>query len=114
MDGPVHQDGTPTPYPYLTLCAKIVIILAKIQHTEEHMGLFSKKNQLELNVPDMNCGHCEAKVSDALSKLEGVSEVKADSKSKIAKLTLKGERTPSQDEISKALEGSGYSATIQK
>lgn len=77
------------------------------------MGLFSKKNELKLNVPDMNCGHCEAKVTDALSKLEGVSGVKADSKSKIATLTLSGEQKPSQDEISKALEGSGYSATIR-
>jgi len=77
------------------------------------MGLFSKKNQLKVNVPDMNCGHCEAKVTDALSKLDSVSDVKADSKSKIATLTLKGEQRPTQDDISNALEGSGYSATIE-
>lgn len=77
------------------------------------MGLFSKTNQVNLTVPDMNCGHCEAKVSDALSKIEGVKSVKADSKSKIATLTLSGDHTPSQDEIEKALEGSGYSASIR-
>ncbi len=77
------------------------------------MGLFNKSNQLKLHVPDMSCGHCEAKVTDALSKLEAVSEVKADSKKKRATLTLTGETAPTQEEIEKALEGSGYSATIE-
>ncbi len=77
------------------------------------MGLFNKSNQVKLHVPDMNCGHCEAKVTDALSKLDTVSEVKADSKKKRATLTLKADTAPTQAEIEKALEGSGYSATIE-
>lgn len=78
------------------------------------MGLFgSKSNKMTLHVPDMNCGHCEAKVSDALGKLENVSEVKADSKKKLATLTLVDDQAPSQEDISQALEGSGYTATIK-
>lgn len=77
------------------------------------MGLFNKSNQLKLKVPDMSCGHCEAKVSDALSKLESVTEVKADSRKKQATLKLKGDAAPTQEQIEQALEGTGYSATIE-
>ncbi|MFP4644056.1 MAG: heavy-metal-associated domain-containing protein [Spirochaetales bacterium] len=77
------------------------------------MGLFKKSNRITLRVPDMSCGHCEAKVSDALGKLETVAAVKADSKKKRATLTLSGEKAPTQEEIQRALEGSGYSATIE-
>ncbi len=78
------------------------------------MGLFSKSNAIKLNVPDMSCGHCEAKVTDALSKLQTVAEVQADSKSKRATLKLSGDDTPSQEEIDEALRATGYSATIEK
>ena len=75
------------------------------------MGLFAKKkSQMLLTVPEMSCGHCEAKIQHLLGALPEVKEVKADSSSKIATLTLNQDAEPSLDSISAALSGSGYSA----
>ncbi|TVR32912.1 MAG: copper chaperone [Spirochaetaceae bacterium] len=75
------------------------------------MGLFAKKkSRMLLTVPEMSCGHCEAKIQTLLGALPQVKEVKADSKSKIATLTLEQDAEPSLESISEALSGSGYSA----
>ena len=39
--------------------------------------LFGTKNKIELKVSGMTCGHCEAKIQTAVSKLPGVKKVTA-------------------------------------
>ena len=75
------------------------------------MGLFGKnKNQMQLSVPEMSCGHCEAKIRNLLGELPEVTEVKADSRNKVATLVLNDDMRPSIEAISAALADSGYTA----
>lgn len=74
------------------------------------MGLFSKNEQVAVKIESMNCGHCEAKVSTALSAIPGVEKVDASSKTKIATIFARKGQEPDHATIAKALEGSGYTA----
>ncbi|MCI0404896.1 MAG: heavy-metal-associated domain-containing protein [candidate division Zixibacteria bacterium] len=38
---------------------------------------FGAKDKIELKVTGMTCGHCEAKIEEAVSKLPGVKKVAA-------------------------------------
>lgn len=40
--------------------------------------MFGKKVKTEFKVEGMHCGHCAAKVEEAIGSLEGVKSVKAD------------------------------------
>ena len=78
------------------------------------MALFGKKkNQIDLTVPEMSCGHCEARITSLLGALPEVREVRADSKTRIATLILKGDVRPSAESIAAALADSGYSAELK-
>lgn len=77
------------------------------------MGIFGKKKQISLTVPEMNCGHCEKRIEEMLKNLEGVAVVKADSGTKTTTLTLKGDTGPSLDQITAALGDSGYTAEFK-
>ena len=53
------------------------------------MALFGNKGkQIELTVNGMSCGHCEMRVSKALSQVEGVREAKASHEKGVAVVTL--------------------------
>ncbi|MFP4509856.1 MAG: heavy-metal-associated domain-containing protein [Spirochaetaceae bacterium] len=74
------------------------------------MGLFSRDGQISVRIESMNCGHCEAKVSAALSTIPGVKKVDASSKTKLATIHVSKGQEPDHATIVKALEGSGYAA----
>jgi copper chaperone len=48
----------------------------------------STYESITLTAPDMSCGHCEMSVQNRLGGLEGVSEVKASSQTKLINLTF--------------------------
>ena len=73
------------------------------------MGLFGNKS-VEYTIPNMACGHCEAKVKAALEKMSEVKKVEASSESKLATIHYKGGDAPSLEQVNSALEGSGYFA----
>lgn len=73
------------------------------------MGLFTKKT-VEYRVPDMNCGHCEAKVTAALQTVDGVSKVKATSKDKRLVIQYSGDAAPDLATVNAVLEPAGYPA----
>lgn len=73
------------------------------------MGLFSDK-KVAYTIPNMACGHCEAKVKAALEGMDSVKKVEASSESKLATIHYKGSEAPSLDAVNGALEGSGYFA----
>lgn len=73
------------------------------------MGLFGNST-VEYTIPNMACGHCEAKVKTALEAMPEVKKVEASSESKLATLHYKGGDAPTLDEVNSALEGSGYFA----
>lgn len=75
------------------------------------MGLFSKRGNstVEFSVPNMACGHCEAKVKAALEGMDSVKKVDASSKTKLATIHFDGE-APTLEQVNSALETSGYFA----
>ncbi|TVQ26435.1 MAG: copper chaperone [Spirochaetaceae bacterium] len=74
------------------------------------MGLFSKSEQVTVKIPTMNCGHCEAKVTTALSAIPGVQKVDASSQTKFATIHASKGQKPDHAAIAAALEGTGYTA----
>ncbi len=74
------------------------------------MGLFSRSEQISVRIENMNCGHCESKVTKALSAIPGVRKVEASSASKIATIHASKGQEPDHATIAQALEGSGYTA----
>lgn len=73
------------------------------------MGLFSNKT-VEYTIPNMACGHCEAKVKSALEAMDSVKKVEASSESKLATVYYRGDEAPTLEDVNSALEGSGYFA----
>lgn len=65
-----------------------------------------KKCDVEMKVEGMSCGHCSARVEEALNALAGVT-AEVDLKKKTAYVTLEGEA--SDDMLKKAVEDAGYS-----
>lgn len=60
----------------------------------------------ELKVEGMMCDHCKKHVTNALSKMEGVTEVQVDLEAKTATVTM--EREIPIEEFSKVIEDAGY------
>lgn len=73
------------------------------------MGLFGDKT-VAYTIPNMACGHCEAKVKAALESVPEIKKVEASSESKLATIHYKGGDAPTVDAVNSALEGSGYFA----
>ena len=59
-----------------------------------------------VKITGMTCGHCEGRVTEELSKLEGVSEVKASAGDAQAVITSAG--ALDADAISRAVVAAGY------
>jgi P-type Cu+ transporter len=74
------------------------------------MGLFGSKKSVEYRVPDMNCGHCEAKVTAALAGVSGVKKVVATSGDKRLVIEYSGETAPNLATVNGVLEPAGYPA----
>ena len=72
------------------------------------MGLFGKKTVKILTVEGMHCGHCSARVENALKELSGVS-AKVNLEAKTATVTMKKEHT--NDELKKVVEELGFTVT---
>ena len=67
--------------------------------------MFGKKKAI-VSVDGMMCSHCAAHVTEALSKIEGVSSVKVSLEEKNATLTFKGELP--EEKVSSAIAEAGY------
>lgn len=66
---------------------------------------------IQFQVPAMKCSGCSWSVTESLKKLEGVSAVHVDWKSKTALLEAASTALPGNDTISRAVKTVGYTAT---
>ena len=66
---------------------------------------------VELNVPDMSCGHCVATVKSALAVVRGVDEVDVSLERKRA--TVRAEDTVADGVLVEAVRQAGYSAAVR-
>lgn len=74
------------------------------------MGLFGSKQSVQYRVPEMNCGHCEKKVTGAVTGLAGVKKVTATSTDKRLVIEYTGDVAPDLDAINSVLKPVGYEA----
>ena len=77
------------------------------------MGIFSKKSKqpdVVLAIPEMSCGHCEKKITDVLSQVEGVHKVSADASAQEARVF----GSASADQLIQALESTPYSGKVKE
>jgi Cu2+-exporting ATPase len=75
--------------------------------------LFGKKSkQVELTVRGMTCGHCEMRVTKALSGVEGVSKAEADREKEQAIVTVDANAEPALALLVAAVEAAGYEAEL--
>jgi Cu+-exporting ATPase len=82
--------------------------ILKKEERRHDMGLFGSSNKVEYTVPDMNCGHCEAKVTAALQGVDGIKKVKATSKDKRVVIEYTGDSAPDLETVNGVLEPAGY------
>lgn len=81
----------------------------RIKSFKEDKQMFGKKKcDVEIKVEGMSCGHCSARVEEALYALEGV-KAEVDLKKKTAYVTL--EKEVSDEVLKSAVENAGYSVT---
>jgi cation transport ATPase len=78
---------------------------------DTQMGIFGSKQQVSYHIADMNCGHCEAKVTAALQELSGVKKVKATADDKTVRIEYTGDAAPDLATVNGVLEPAGYPAT---
>jgi len=62
-------------------------------------------------VKGLKCSHCEAKVEQALTKMEGVVNAKADREKGLVEVNFTPE-TVSVDELMETIEDCGYEASL--
>ena len=72
---------------------------------------FKTKDKIELKVTGMTCGHCEAKIQQALSNLPGVKKVTASRTSQ--KVFIEPEKAEALDlkKVKEAIQSLGYQVT---
>jgi copper chaperone len=73
--------------------------------------LFGKKDkQIELTVRGMTCGHCEMRVTKALSEVEGVRKAEVDREQEQAIVTVDPKAEPALELLVAAVQAAGYQA----
>jgi len=75
------------------------------------MALFGKKDkQVELTVRGMTCGHCEMRVTKALTGVEGVRKAEVDREREQAIVTVDPKTEVPLESLVAAVEAAGYQA----
>jgi len=75
------------------------------------MALFGKKDkQVELTVRGMTCGHCEMRVTKALTGVEGVRKAEVDREREQAIVTVDPKAEVPLESLVAAVEAAGYQA----
>lgn len=73
--------------------------------------LFGKKSkQVKLTVRGMTCGHCEMRVTKALTDVEGVRKAEVDREKEQAIVTVDVGAEPALASLIAAVEAAGYQA----
>ena len=69
-----------------------------------------KKQQIELVVRGMSCGHCEMRVKKALVEVPGVLDAEASHEREQAMVTVDPKQAVSLDALVAAVQAAGYEA----
>jgi len=74
------------------------------------MSLLKKDEKIELKVTGMSCGHCEARVREALLSIEGVKKAIADHQAQKALVHIEKGKVDRKDLVA-VVKAAGYGAS---
>ena len=92
---------------YLAAKPTLLLSMRFLSNLEEFKGAIMSETIVKIT--GMTCGHCEGRVTAELSKLDGVSEVKASATD--AQAVVTSARALDADAISRAVIAAGYRIT---
>ncbi len=72
---------------------------------------FGAKDKIELKAIGMTCGHCEAKIQEAVSKLPGVKKVTASCTSQTVTIEPDKPESLNLEKVKEIIETLGYQVT---
>jgi mercuric ion binding protein len=81
--------------------------------TTDTKGVTEKVETVEYKCAGMHCSGCEETITTELKKVDGVKEIKADSKAKVVIVSFDANKT-NKDNISKSINAAGYDTEISK
>lgn len=76
-------------------------------------GVTGKVETVEYKCAGMHCSGCEETITTELKKVDGVKDIKADSKAKVVIVTFDAGKT-NKESISKSINAAGYDTEISK
>ncbi len=88
-----------------------ILVFAALALTSS--AVFAEVKTVTLSVPSMNCELCPATVKKALSRVPGVTDVKASYEPKEAVVTYDDSKA-SLEALTKATANAGYPSTVKK
>ena len=74
----------------------------------------TNKNEIELKITGMTCGHCEMTVKNKLEKIDGVKKAKVNRKKNSAIVTFNDNTEVKTIDLLKAIASAGYEASLKK
>ena len=83
-----------------------IAIVAMQNHQDKENEEMFGKNKTTMKIEGMMCGHCEARVKQALEAVEGVEKADVSHEKGVAVVTMKGD--VSADTLNEAVEAQGY------
>ena len=81
--------------------------------TTDTKGVTGKVDTVEFKCAGMHCSGCEETITTEVKKIDGVKDIKADSKSKIVSVSFDAGKT-NKDNISKAINTAGYDTELSQ
>ena len=69
--------------------------------------------EVNIGVYGMTCGHCQKRVADAISSLEGVGAVEVNLEAELATVSFNPQKV-SMDDIKEAIRKAGYSTEVEE
>ena len=78
----------------------------RINHFNKHNKGEETMLEMKLFIPNMNCMHCQARISDALETVKGLENIKVELETKTVSFTCEKEKTV--EKAVKAIEKAGY------
>jgi mercuric ion binding protein len=81
--------------------------------TADTKGVTDKVESVEFKCAGMHCSGCEETITTEVKKMDGVKDIKADSKTKIVNVSFDANKT-NKDNISKAINTAGYDTELSK
>ena len=92
-------------------CGKKITTQTAGDENTDTKGVIEKVETVEFKCAGMHCSGCEKTITAEVKKMDGVKDMKADSKSKVVTVSFDANKT-NKGNISKSINAAGYDTEI--